>query len=413
MTCGKPRLRVHCALSNASPTIQCAMSSQQRDRILIVDDDPEVRSLLREQVLNAARFEVFEAKDGPDGLSQIKRAAPDLIVLDLVMPGLSGSDFLVALNAQGYAGPIIVATKRGNEAMAIDAFRLGATDYLTKPLREAEVLRAIEHGLSEVRLRRERKNLMEQLQQSNRKLEARVNELTTLSGIGKSVTTVFDLQQLFNQVLDAAIFMTEADHATLLLYDDVANRLILRTGKNLTLVMQERLGEPVNDDLATLVMTSGQPLTANGDSLRRFRVTADLLAVIYAPLMIKGKAIGVLTVGNHRKRRVFDDSLLQILEILADYAAIGIANARLFNALESRARSTERAYEELKTRDLRREKLLSSVVGLRQPLVNVHSDLKQLTNTNPGTLPKALNGHVSELERMIASLLTSVDELTR
>jgi len=389
------------------------MPTSQRDKVLIVDDDPAVRSLLREQVLDAGRFEVFEAQDGPEGLTHIKANPPDLIVLDLVMPGLSGTDFLVALNAQGYSGPIIVATKRGNEAMAIDAFRLGATDYLTKPLREAEVLRAIEHGLSEVRLRRERRDLMDQLQQSNKQLERRVKELTTLSSIGKSVTTVFDLQQLFTQVLEAAIFMTEADHATLLLHDEQSNQLILRTGKNLTLVMQERLGEAISDDIATLVMASGQPLAAMGDNLRRFHVSTDLQAAIYAPLMLKGKAIGVMTVGNHRKRRGFDENLSQVMGILADYAAIGIANARLFNTIEQRARSTERAYEELKTRDMRRERLLNNVLSLRQPLLTLQDDLKRLSGVSAATMPPTLVAHVSDMERMIASLLTSVQDVAR
>ena len=103
------------------------MSIQQRDKVLIVDDDPEVRMLLREQVLNDGRFEVYEAKDGQDGLEQVKTCTPDLIVLDLVMPGLSGKDFLVALSSQGYAGPIIVAPEPlppsaslpGNGSMAL------------------------------------------------------------------------------------------------------------------------------------------------------------------------------------------------------------------------------------------------------------------------------------------------------
>lgn len=389
------------------------MPTVQRDRVLIVDDDPEVRMLLREQVLDAGRFEVYEAKDGPEGLEQVKSCVPDLIVLDLVMPGLSGKDFLVALNSQGYSGSIIVATKRGNEAMAIDAFRFGATDYLTKPLREAEVLRAIDHGLSEVRLRRERRDLTEQLQQSNNQLEARVKELTTLSSIGKSVTTVFDLQKLFNRILEAAIFMTESDHATLMLLDEETNRLVLRTGKNLTLVMQERLGEAVNDELAALVMKSGQPLAVSGDGLKRFRVTADLMAVIYAPLMLQGKAIGVLTAGNHRKRRSFDEHLSQVLEVLADYAAIGIANARLFNALEGRARNLERAYEELKTRDADREQLLHRVLELRQPFIHLYSELKHMTGTGSLSLPRSLTERLTTLEHTIGNLLASVDELTR
>src|SRR5579871_6620008 len=324
---------------------------KQLDKILIVDDDPEVRSLLREQVLDSRRYEVIEAQDGAEGLSKVNAHNPDLIILDLVMPGLRGADFLVALKSHGFAGPVIVSTKRGSEAQAIDCFRLGATDYLTKPLREAEALRIIEHGLEEVRLRRERKDLLERLQETNKQLENRLKTLTTLSGIGKSVASMVNLEQLFERVLDAAVTMTQADHATLLLRDEESQRLMLRAGKNLPLVMQEKLGEAVNDAIANLVMTSGEPLSAMGDGLKQFKMSSDIQAVIYAPMTIQSKAIGVLTVGNHRKRRGFDENLSSALEMLAGYAAIAIANARLFSALEKRARNMERAYEELTARN--------------------------------------------------------------
>ncbi len=386
--------------------------SRQPDKVLIVDDDPDVRSLLRDEVLTADRFQVFEAKDGPEGLEQVRSQNPDLILLDLVMPGLSGADFLVALNAQGYAGPIIVETKRGNEAMAIDCFRLGATDYLTKPLREAEVLQVIERGLKEVRLRRERRELLERLQESNKQLEARIRSLTTLGSVGKSVSGMLDMDQLFAHLLEAAVSLSGADHATLLLREDDSNHLLLRAGKNMTLVMQERLGEAVNDDIASLVMTSGEPLLIAGDTLKRFRASSDLFAAIYAPLMIQGKAIGVLTVGNHRKRRIFDNSMPGLLEILAGYAAIAIVNARLFTALERRARNVEQAYEELKVKEASRERAMAGIVSLQQSLVEVRSDLTRLMRES-GALPKKVSEPLSELNQKINGLLNSLEELSR
>jgi DNA-binding response OmpR family regulator len=88
--------------------------SEQRDTILIVDDDPGVRTLLREQVFAAQRFQVYEAKDGPDALLALRQHRPDLIVLDLQLPGLSGHDMLVAVRAQGYGGPLIAVEERAN-----------------------------------------------------------------------------------------------------------------------------------------------------------------------------------------------------------------------------------------------------------------------------------------------------------
>jgi DNA-binding response OmpR family regulator len=384
----------------------------QADKVLIVDDDPEVRTLLREQVLNSPRFEVLEAKDGPDGLQQVRAHNPDLIIVDLVMPGLSGTDFLVALKSQGYTGPIIVQTKRGNEGAAIDCFRLGATDYFTKPLREAEVLQVIERGLEEVRLRRERKELLERLQQTNKQLEARIRDLTTLNSVGKIVTSLYDLEQLFARVLEAAISIAEADHATLLLRDEDTNRLILRAGKNMTLVMQEKLGMAVKDEIADLVMISGEATMFSGDGLKHFRSSTDLLATIYAPLMIQGKAIGVLTVGNHRKRRAFDSNVTGLIDILAGYAAIAIVNARLFVVLERRAHTVEAAYEALKAREASQDRALAGLMSLRQPLEALKADIKRLVRDS-GALPGKLAEPLGALGKKVNDLLESVDELSR
>ncbi len=384
----------------------------QQDKVLIIDDDPDVRNLLREEVLAADRFQVFEAQDAASGLDQIRKHNPDLVILDVLMPGLSGADFLVALSSLGYSGPIIVETRRGSEAMAIDCFRLGATDYLTKPLREAEVLQVIERSLKEVRLRRERQQLMDRLQETNKQLEARIKNLTTLGSIGKNVSGLLNLDQLFTRVLEAAIAMTEADHATLILRDEETNRLMLRAGKNMTLAMQERLGEPINDEIASLVMTSGEPLLISGDGLKRFHVSPDIFALIYTPLTIQGKSIGVLMVGNHRKRRTFDNNMPDLLEILAGYAAIAIVNARLFTALERRAHAVEQAYEALKMREASRERALTGMMSLQQSLADVRSDLTKLVRDS-GSLPGKLAEPLGALTRKISTLLESVEALNR
>jgi two-component system NtrC family sensor kinase len=383
----------------------------QRDKVLIVDDDPEVREMLRELVLSPAKFEVYEASNGQDGLDKVRVQPPDMIILDLVMPGLSGTDFLVALKQQGFTGPVIVSTAKGSELMAIDAFRLGASDFFTKPLREAEVLRIVEQNLGQVQLRRERQDLTEKLQVSNKQLEARVKQLTTLSKIGRNVTTVFDLQTLFTRILEAAVYMTDADHASLLLFDEATNRLILRTGRNLPFVAQEKLGEPVNDELASLVMRSGEPFVAAGDGLKRFKLTAELNSTIYAPLLLKDKSIGVLTAGNHKKKRAFDDNLGTVLGILADYAAIAIANARLFNALEQRAKTTERAYDELKARTAETVQLSGAIVNLRGPLATLQTELRNLIQGRTG--PLSMKEHAASLEKAVTEMLGAVDQLRK
>jgi DNA-binding response OmpR family regulator len=376
--------------------------SEQKYRVLIVDDDPDVRELLGDQIFNPTRYEVFYATDGIEGVAKVEKHQPDLIYLDLVMPGLSGKDMLVGIKSRKYEGAIIVGVKRGNEPEAIEAFRFGATDYITKPIREAEMMSVVSRAMSDVRLRRERQELMRRLQNNKEQLEVQLKQISALVTLGKRLTSIHSLDEMFEAVLGGAIEMTGADHATVLLYDGERERLVLRAGKNMTLVMQDKLGDTVRDELASLVMTSHEAAIVSDDALRRFKISRDIYAAIYAPLVMSERPIGVLTVGNHRKRQAFDEKLGNLVKALADYTAIAIMNARLFAALEQRAQATEKSYRELAARD-------QKIAGqLHAPLGNIEQQLAQIAGQN---LPpeirqqlKKLGGQTREIREFVRQM---------
>jgi DNA-binding response OmpR family regulator len=108
-------------------------------RILVVDDEPEiVRGL--EDNLRYEGYQTFSATDGEQALALAAREAPDLIVLDLMMPRLSGWDVCRALRARGIDVPIIMLTARGEEADRVRGLELGADDYIAKPFSLRELL---------------------------------------------------------------------------------------------------------------------------------------------------------------------------------------------------------------------------------------------------------------------------------
>lgn len=109
--------------------------------ILIVDDEPNVRLMLR-TALESAGYRVQEAADGCAVLAYLRGHACDLIVLDLRMPRLDGMQTLAGLREQGNATPVVMLTAHGSIPDAVAAMRLGAIDFLTKPVTPAE-LRAI------------------------------------------------------------------------------------------------------------------------------------------------------------------------------------------------------------------------------------------------------------------------------
>ena len=112
-------------------------------RILVVDDDSLSRTLLhRSLVQNGHR--VLEAGDGESALAMVGREKPDLVVLDIVMPGISGLEFCRELRRAGNALPILMLTSRNRVEDRVEGLRLGADDYLAKPYDHRELLARVE-----------------------------------------------------------------------------------------------------------------------------------------------------------------------------------------------------------------------------------------------------------------------------
>ena len=108
------------------------------ERVLIVDDEPQIRRALR-TALAGHGYEVELAEDGEAALTALAARPPDVVVLDLVMPGVDGFEVLRQARAWSKV-PIVVLSARGQERDKVEALDLGADDYLTKPFGMAELL---------------------------------------------------------------------------------------------------------------------------------------------------------------------------------------------------------------------------------------------------------------------------------
>ncbi len=109
--------------------------------ILVIEDDPDLRSVVR-HALESEDCEVFLAADGYEGLARYRELGPDLVILDVMMPRLSGFEVLRQLRDGGELRaecPILMLTARMAEQDVTTGFDLGASDYLTKPFMVAEL----------------------------------------------------------------------------------------------------------------------------------------------------------------------------------------------------------------------------------------------------------------------------------
>ncbi len=117
------------------------MSARPPTRILVAEDDPDIGGLL-EHYLRKAGFMATVVTSGRDVMPQIKREAPDLVVLDLMLPGLDGLQVCRAIRADANTAaiPIIMLTAKAEESDRIVGLELGADDYITKPFSPNEVV---------------------------------------------------------------------------------------------------------------------------------------------------------------------------------------------------------------------------------------------------------------------------------
>ncbi|HXZ55970.1 MAG TPA: response regulator transcription factor [Gaiellaceae bacterium] len=114
-------------------------------RVLVVDDENDIRGLVRE-LLERAGYDVLEAPDGNEGLRIFYAEHPDIVVLDVSMPGLTGWDVLERIRELSDA-PVIMLTARAEELDKVRGLRAGADDYVTKPFGRQELLARVEAQL--------------------------------------------------------------------------------------------------------------------------------------------------------------------------------------------------------------------------------------------------------------------------
>ncbi|MBO9316941.1 MAG: response regulator, partial [Chloroflexus sp.] len=135
------------------------------EEILVIDDSEHVSRMLAQTVLPELGYRAAIALTAKSGLERLRARLPDLILLDLQLPDMNGLDFLRILTQEGIDVPVILMTAHGSEMIAVEAFRLGARNYLIKPFSDNEAREVIDQALRERRLQRERDRLLQLLQQ--------------------------------------------------------------------------------------------------------------------------------------------------------------------------------------------------------------------------------------------------------
>lgn len=380
-------------------------------RILLIEHDPELVDIIARQTLMPLGYKVEIISNSSVAIKEVIRLSPDIILLDLNMPGLSGKDLLVAFTSQAIGAPVIIIAPEGMEEDVIQAFRLGAADYISAPIREAEIVSAVERVLSQIKERREKERLAVKLEKTNQELQRRVRELTTIYAIGKAVTSITNKQALFDKLVDGAVYVADADRGWLLVRKDDRKEFYLAAHRNLPKAYTNRMNQPWDDGLSRLVAISGEPLTIHGDPLKRFKVSQIAKSALVVPVRVQKEVVGILTV-TREKEVPFTHSNQTMLEAVADYASISLVNARLFEALEERAKYLQDVAAKAEENEQLKTQILQSVnEELRKPIQAISGYVDILMSKDEKLVGKDIRETLSLISDKLEQLMHVIDAI--
>ena len=299
--------------------------------LIALDESPTLSLFPRAFSAVGYKTVVAHTKTGVEKV--MRESRPALVLLGESFEQEKGTHLVKSLLLTYPTLPIVFLASQKSPELIREALRSGISAYLTPPLKTEEIVEAVQSSLQ--RARQTGDWVRREVSQSTASLEKRVSELEILLKIGRDITGTFDLDDLLKNVVSAAVKLTKAEEGSLLLLDEESNELYMRAGHNFEDGFVRSFRLPVSDTLAGQVVRSGEPLILSKDATHKIKTSYLVQALVYVPLKHKNRVIGVLGVDNRYHRLPFTERDVLLLSLLADYAAVAIENARLYQTSEN------------------------------------------------------------------------------
>lgn len=297
------------------------LTTMSSAHILVTADMREAANDLAERLLPEAGYTVTLA-------DSFNPPPPvDLILVDITH--LRG-DPLSGLSIQrslGCSAPAILYAPRLTGEMAADLFPLDVRGFIRKPANDEQLLDELETLIEQVRQRGNEESLRQALQATQSALARRLEEMNALSRIGRAITSLRDVETILSRILEASVYLTQADTAAVFLQDEKSGSLILRAHHGMDTGHLRAAMTPSADSDAMQVYQSGKSLLRSGGE--QSKVSTDYLprAAISTPIIMGKAVVGVLSVHRNTSGAPFNEGDQVICASLADYTAIALDKA--------------------------------------------------------------------------------------
>ena len=290
--------------------------------ILIIDDSAEIRALL-ESVLRFAGHGTLSAGTGEQALSLAFAARPDVLLVDLELPDISGLNILEQLHRANLAIPSVIMTGYGSEGLAARALQLGALGYLIKPFTTEEVLATVEQALAVGQLARDRESLSALASRHARHLQV-------LSMVGQAVANGLECDALLQRIVEAALYVTRAERAWLGLRQGQRDRFRVVAHYGVAGCSRQEFEAASGAEIVRAVLAQGTLLRARAEpgATIRLQTGDEVTALLQVPLGPPRATVGLLSVDRQASDVPFSEQDEQLLLILASFALLALDRDR-------------------------------------------------------------------------------------
>ncbi len=318
-----------------------------KERTILIVDDNIINLQVLANFLDQDGFDIMVSQDGENGLELAQLGQPDIILLDVMMPGIDGFETCrrLKVNEATKDIPVIFMTALTSEENKLKAFEVGAVDYITKPIQQGEVLARITTHL-------QIHTLTEKLQQETNILSKRTTQLEISSQIAQQVSSILDFDELLNQIVNLIQTKFDYYHVHIYLLDKARKNLVIALGSGSAGVEMKRQGHRIAVDtspsLVALAARTGELILVDNVRERPDWLANPLLphtqAEMAIPIFLTDQVVGVLGVQQDRIAGL-DNSDAQLMRSLSSQLGVAIHNIRLFEQVEDELSYTRTVQE--------------------------------------------------------------------
>ena len=305
-------------------------------RILIVDDYPPTRQLINEALSQSGCYEISEAENGREALDKCGVDPFDLVISDVMMPGMGGMELLSRLRETSPETSVIMITAHPAMELTVSAMQKGAVDFLKKPFNIDDLLYKVKIYLDEKAILegdRPDENIHDV------KIKNKTKELSVQGYIHDSFEDIEGNQDhLFDKIVDLSLNVVDGEECALLLFDEDESDFHLKILKSPNREVYEKRTIPALRKIFREVVVKKEALMVHSSEYPEIAPS-----LICAPLMIRNNVFGILCIRKKTHRELFDAKDLHYIVSLTKRASMNIENRLLYESIYNNALNTFKA----------------------------------------------------------------------